>query len=185
MYLYALCIPCCLFFTTGIFVFGRTLASAIPVFCNLTFAALFILTYFVSKKSDNFVYLVPISRLLITALYLYLTSGTILDSSQCEFYQIFMLICDEAYFALCLLTDTIFLSPSVRVTLLTHTPVFLLGHFVQIKIRYQQFDDPWTTGLKGTLIMAWFSMIFMIYYLLTLQNLERFQELQLTARKEQ
>ena len=81
MYLYALCIPCCLFFTTGIFVFGRTLASAIPVFCNLAFAALFILTYIVSKKSDNFVYLVPISRLLITALYLYLTSGTSLDSS--------------------------------------------------------------------------------------------------------
>ena len=126
----------CLTFTASMFVFGRTLAYGIPFLTNLAFAALFILNYLISKRSDNFVYLVPVCRLLITAMFFYLTRNMVLNSSQCGFKELFILFADEAYLALTLLTDTIFLSPSLKITLLTHTPTFIFGHIIQIFVRY-------------------------------------------------
>ena len=127
MYFYGLALIVVLLFTVTIFLFGRTIDELVYVFTTFLACCIFSLIYCLSKTSDMFVYLLPIFRLIVHGVYIYATRKLVLDECQCKYSAIFILLLDETYFGMALLFDFVFLSPGVKITLFTYTPIFFCG----------------------------------------------------------
>ena len=107
---------------------------------TLLACALFGMIYCFSKFSDSFVYCIPVFRLIIHGVYLYSTRNLTFNEKECSYSTLYILFLDEAYFNLSFLFETVFLSPSIKVTILTYTPLCIGAHTVQVLIRFQTYD---------------------------------------------
>ena len=128
-------------------------------------------------------YLLPGFRLIIHIAYVYLSRGLVLNGIECSYTTIFLLMLDESYFNLSYLFDIIFLSPTLKISLLTYTPIYFGVHSAQVLLRFQSIDMQ-SIFLKAGIVGLNFSLISFFYYLLSLSDVIRFQEHQLTAKKE-
>ena len=127
-------------FTLTLFIVKRNRDEFVYFLITLLAVCLFGMIYCLSKISDSFVYLIPIFRLIIHGLYIYSTRNLVLNENECSYSTLFILFLDEAYFNLCFLFETVFLSPSMKVTILTYTPLYIGAHTVQVLIRFQSSD---------------------------------------------
>ena len=170
-------------FTLIIFLFGRTFDLLVYVFITMLASSVFGLIYCISKKSDMFVYLLPGFRLVIHIAYVYLSRGLVFNGTECSYTAIFLLMMDETYFNLSYLFDVLFLSPGLKISLLLYTPIFFGVHSAQVLTRFESIDMQ-SVFLKAGIVGLNFTLIFLVYYLLNLSDVIRFQEHQLTAKKE-
>ena len=127
----------CLLFTIIIFLFGRTFDLLVYVFITMLACSVWGMIYCISKKSDNFVFLLPGFRLIIHIAYVYLSRGLVLNGTECAYTTIFLLMLDESYFNLSYLFDVVFLSPTLKISLLTYTPIYFGVHSAQVLLRFQ------------------------------------------------
>ena len=175
MFFYGIALLAITFFSTIFFLFGRSI-NELGILVTCIFAGtLFSLIYIFSKKSDLFVYAIPLSRLIIHGAYLYLTRESVKEDIECSYSSLFIFLLDELYFTMAYLFDIVFLSPGIKITLLTYTPTFIGVHICQVLMRYESFDLL-SAGIKSSLVAISISLSFLIYYLLNLQDLIRFQE---------
>ena len=80
---------------------------------------------------------------------------------------------DESYIGLSYFYDIVLLSPSMNMTLLTYTPIFIGTHVLQVLIRFHPTDLQ-TLVMKICLSTVWLCLAFLVYYLLFLQDLNSF-----------
>ena len=73
MYLYGLALMACLIFAVTIALLKRTEVQVNFLLFTIFTCALFGTVYLVSKKSDRFVYLIPLVRLMINGTFLIIT----------------------------------------------------------------------------------------------------------------
>ena len=137
MFFYGLACINVVIFTLTLFLVKRNRDEFVYFLITLLACCLFGMIYCLSKISDSFVYLIPIIRLIIHGLYIYSTRNLVLNENECSYSTLFILFLDEAYFNLCFLFETVFLSPSIKVSILTYTPLYVGGHTFQVLIRFQ------------------------------------------------
>ena len=135
LYFYGLALSVVLLLTITIFIFGRTLDEFIFVLIAALAFALFSMIYCLSKKSDIFVYLLPIFRLIVHGVWIYATRKLELNENQCYYRDIYIFLLDETYFGLALLFDFVFLSPGMIFALLTYAPIFFGSHAFLVLVR--------------------------------------------------
>ena len=73
MYLYGLALMACLIFAVVIALLKRENVQINFLLFTIFTCALFGIVYLVSKRSDKFVYFIPLVRLMINGIYLYIT----------------------------------------------------------------------------------------------------------------
>ena len=174
MYLYGLALIACLIFAVTIALFKRTKVQVNFLLFTIFTCALFGTVYLVSKKSDRFVYLIPLVRLMINGIYLIITREIEFQENQCTYDTVFILTLDESFFGLSYFYDIVLLSPGMNMTLLTYTPIFIGSHVLQVLIRFHPTDLQ-TLAMKICLSTIWLCLAFLVYYLLFLQDLVSFQ----------
>ena len=183
IYLYGLALIACLIFAVTIALFIRSQVQVNFLWFTIISCALFGAVYLVGKKSDRFVYLIPLVRIMINGIYLFITREIEFRENQCTYDTVFIITMDETFFGLSLLLDIVLLSPSMNMTLLTYTPIFIGSHVVEVLIRFYPTDLQ-TLVMKICLSTIWLCLVFLVYYLLFLQDLVSFQAHLLTTKKE-
>ena len=73
---------------------------------------------------------------------------------------------DEFYFCITFLVDTILLSPSLKLTVFAHTPIYIVGQYLHAKYVIEPGDTD-SMVMKGSLSAILFFTLFGIYYLVT------------------
>ena len=175
MYLYGLALIACLIFSITIALFEKTQLQVFLCWFIIINCALYGAVYLVSKKSDRFVYLIPLVRFMINGVYLFITREIEFQENQCSYDTVFILTLDESLFGLSYLYDIVLLSPGMNMTLLTYTPIFIGTHVLQVLIRFHPTDLQ-TLVMKISLSTVWLCLAFLVYYLLSLQDLNSFQQ---------
>ena len=173
MYFYGLALFVTFLVTITMFIFGRTVDEFIFVLISVLALALFTMIYYLSKKSDLFIYLLPIFRLILHGVWLYATRKFVMSENKCQFSDVFILLMDETYFGLSFLFDCVFLCPGLMLTLLTYAPLFIGSHAILAFVRLPRLDML-SLVMKISLTSLWFCLVFLIYYLLSLQDVIQF-----------
>ena len=136
----------------------------------------------VSRHSDNFVYLTPVYRLLISSLFIWNMYNKEKWSDACDYKSISSTIHIEIYLSLTFMVDILFISPSLNVTLLAFGPIYMATHFMHAKIIIEPGDSP-SLIMKCSFAVMQFLLIFFIYYFVNIQRMLHFFESQSTLTK--
>ena len=81
----------------------------------------------VRNHGDYFVYLLPPARVIISIVFFWgvIRKETELDE-KCEYKAIAPIIMEEMYIFLTFLVELMFFSPSLKMSLLTYTPIYVI-----------------------------------------------------------
>ena len=123
--------------------------------------------YFTSKHSDFFVYLLPLSRTIVSSYYIYSISSRDAQFDSCDYKAISPIIKDELYFCFGFLVDILFMSPSLKLTIFAHCPIYIVSQYFHTKLMIKPGDTP-SLIIKANISVAFFLMIFAVYYLVTI-----------------
>ena len=117
-----------------------------------------------SKHSDLFVYLLPLFRAIVSSYFIYSISTRDEQFDSCDYKAISPIIKDELYFCFGFLLDILFMSPSLKMTIFAHSPIYIVSQYFHSKLEIVQGDEP-SLIIKANISVAFFLMIFAIYYL--------------------
>ena len=119
--------------------------------------------------------MLPIARIILNGFFLANHETLDLNKEACDFQVILQFLVEEVYIDFALLYDTILLSPSQKTTFIVYIPVWLITHLIH---GYRRFNlgDPTQLTLKISLMVLMFSLSYIIYYMIQIQELERFFE---------
>ena len=78
-----------------------------------------------SRRSDNFVYLTPVYRLLISVIFIWFNYNQDKLSDGCDYKSISPTIQSEFYLGLTFMVDILFISPSLNVTIFAFGPIYM------------------------------------------------------------
>ena len=142
----------------------------IAILLNL---ALWLSLIYASKSNDNFIYMLPIVRIVFFGMFLVGLEDLDLKDVTCDPKLIFTLIGEEVYIDFVLIFDLLLLSPSLKISVLAYVPIWLVTH---ILYSYKRFDmrDSVQVTLRIIVIFQMFFTIFFLYYITQLQDLFRF-----------
>ena len=148
----------------------QDLIVLIAILLNL---ALWLSLIYASKSNDNFIYMLPIVRIVFFGMFLVGLEDLDLKDVTCDPKLIFTLIGEEVYIDFVLIFDLLLLSPSLKISVLAYVPIWLVTH---ILYSYKRFDmrDSVQVTLRIIVIFQMFFTIFFLYYITQLQDLFRF-----------
>ena len=91
-------------------------------------SALFLLMILVRNNGDYFIYLIPPCKVIISILFFWdvLNKEEQIDKS-CDYTTIGPVVYEEIYIYLCFLIEAIFFSPSLKMTALAYTPIYIIS----------------------------------------------------------
>lgn len=117
-------------FTVSLYLIKLERRTFLFVICASVACGLWLMIVIASKYTDSFVYLMPPVRILITAFMLMgaSTEKPLLDG--CDYKSFAPAIVDEMYFSLACLVDILLLSPSLKLTLFAHAPIYILSQII-------------------------------------------------------
>ena len=117
----------------------------------------------VSRHSDNFVYLTPVYRLSISVFLIWNIYNIDKLSDKCDYSSIAPTIHAEFYLGLTFMIDILFISPSLNVTLLGFTPIYMATQYMHARIIIEPGDGP-SLIMKSSFAIMQFLILFFIYY---------------------
>ena len=165
------------------FVFTQSTQDLIVLIAILLNLALWLSLIYASQSNDNFIYLLPIVRVVFFGMFLVGLDDLDLKDAICDPKLIFTLIGEEVYIDFVLIFDLILLSPSLKISVLAYVPIWLVTH---ILYSFKRFDmsDSVQVMLRIIVIIQMFFTIFFLYYITTLQDLFRFFDQREVIRSE-
>ena len=165
------------------FVFTQSTQDLIVLIAILLNLALWLSLIYASQSNDNFIYLLPIVRVVFFGMFLVGLDDLDLKDAICDPKLIFTLIGEEVYIDFVLIFDLILLSPSLKISVLAYVPIWLVTH---ILYSFKRFDmsDSVQVMLRIIVIIQMFFTIFFLYYITTLQDLYRFFDQREVIRSE-
>ena len=139
----------------------QDLIVLIAILLNL---ALWLSLIYASKSNDNFIYMLPIVRIVFFGMFLVGLEDLDLKDVTCDPKLIFTLIGEEVYIDFVLIFDLLLLSPSLKISVLAYVPIWLVTH---ILYSYKRFDmrDSVQVTLRIIVIFQMFFTIFFLYYI--------------------
>ena len=129
----------------------------------------------VSKHTDNFVYLTPVYRLIISAFFIWNVYNQDRLSDGCDYKSISTTIHAEFYLGLTFMVDILFISPSLNVTLLGFSPIYMATQYMHARIIIEPGDGP-SFIMKSSFAVMQFLTLFFIYYFVNIQRVLHFFE---------
>ena len=117
-------------FTVCLYLIKLERRTFLFVICASLACVLWLMIIIASKYTDSFVYLMPPVRILITAFILMSASTEKPLSDGCDYKSFAPTLVDELYFSLAYLIDILLLSPTLKLTLFAHAPIYILSHII-------------------------------------------------------
>ena len=130
-------------------------------------ATLFIMIVIVSRYSDYFVYMIPFGRIILSAAFLLRVMYRDKLDEGCDYKTISPVIQDEIFISFGFLIDTLFISASLKMTVFAFTPIYIANQYFHAKIVIEPGDTA-SFMMKGTGAVLVFSILFVVYYLVTM-----------------
>ena len=130
-------------------------------------ATLFIMIVIVSRYSDYFVYMIPFVRIILSAAFLLRVMYRDKLDEGCDYKTISPVIQDEIFISFGFLIDTLFISASLKMTVFAFTPIYIANQYFHAKIVIEPGDTA-SFMMKGTGAVLVFSILFVVYYLVTM-----------------
>ena len=128
-----------------------------------------------SRRSDNFVYLTPVYRLLISVIFIWSIYNQDKLSEGCDYKSISPIIHSEFYLGLTFMVDIVFISPSLNVTVFAFGPIYMATQYMHARIIIEPGDGP-SFIMKSSFAVMQFLILFFIYYFVNIQRLMHFFE---------